>query len=278
MEAKKAGIARKLGINVEIELSNDQIFEAYELSGADYYVSPDVIVLPSDRPEAVRKKINTMMSNLNDLLERVKPSKVIAVIQGHEKKIIDEQLVFYRENGVRCYAKGGVIPLYHHDKNLLEETLVYVRKKTRDDWLHVFGLPRIGLLPYYLRNQGFDSVDTSMLLYMSARRMYLDDLKPIPVREATFNNCDCIGCTELLELKHAAHSSDFFVNLYIHNITTAARESLRLSEAGSDIQDVSVDIYPEDANSKPINDHIPNSDVGELRWMSADEAMSRNGE
>lgn len=46
MEAKKAGIARNLGIEVDIELMNNQIFEAYKLSGADYFVAPDEIILP----------------------------------------------------------------------------------------------------------------------------------------------------------------------------------------------------------------------------------------
>ncbi|MFW9811820.1 MAG: hypothetical protein ACFFF9_05125 [Candidatus Thorarchaeota archaeon] len=278
MEAKRAGIARNLGIHVDIELSNDQIFEAYELSGADYFVSPDVIVLPTDQPDTIHNKINTMMSNLNDLLERVSPTKVIAVIQGHQQSIIDNQLDFYRENDVRCYAMGGVIPLYHHDKKLLEKTLEYVRGETRDDWLHVFGLPRIGLLSYYLRDMGFDSVDTSMLLYMSARRKYMEGLNPITVKDATFEKCGCPGCTELVALKHAAQSSEFFVNLYIHNIITAARESLRLSNGSSKLQEVPLKVYPENARSISNIDENPISGTYELEWMRADETMSENRE
>ena len=57
MEAKKAGISRDLGIQVDIELTNAQIFEAYELSGADYFVSPDEIILPRDSQEVISGKI-----------------------------------------------------------------------------------------------------------------------------------------------------------------------------------------------------------------------------
>ena len=58
IEAKKAGIAKELGIDVDIQLSNEQIFEAYELSGADYFVAPDEIVLPDDNEADIRIKSN----------------------------------------------------------------------------------------------------------------------------------------------------------------------------------------------------------------------------
>ena len=114
--------------DIEIELSNGQVFEAYEMSGADYFVSPDEIILPLDSQEEIRQKVNTIKENLSALLETIPSSKVIAVIQGHQKKIIDELLDFYRENGVQYFAMGGVIPLYHHDRKLLEKSAQVCQK------------------------------------------------------------------------------------------------------------------------------------------------------
>ena len=85
MEAKKAGIARNLGIDINIELSNAQIFEAYELSGADFFVAPDEIVLPQDEMDVVNSKTMNIKDNLLALLEVVPASKIIAVIQGHSE-------------------------------------------------------------------------------------------------------------------------------------------------------------------------------------------------
>ncbi|MFW9793640.1 MAG: hypothetical protein ACFFEE_05030, partial [Candidatus Thorarchaeota archaeon] len=141
IEAKKAGIARDLGVDIDIELTNTEIFEAYELSGADLFVAPDEIVLPKDSPEVVSKKLGVIKSNLLDLLDIVPASRVIAVIQGQEQSVVDGLLDFYRDNGIGYFAVGGVIPLYHYDKELLQKHLEYVREVTKNEWLHIFGLP-----------------------------------------------------------------------------------------------------------------------------------------
>ncbi|TFG30454.1 hypothetical protein EU528_08250, partial [Candidatus Thorarchaeota archaeon] len=197
MEAKKAGIAQNLGIDVDIELTNDQIFEAYSLSGADYFVAPDEIVLPQDDQTTVATKIGKIKDNLLELLEIVPPSKVIAVIQGHTEEAITNLYDFYREHKISCFAIGGVIPLYHHDKELLERVLKFTRNLTKDHWLHIFGLPRMSLLQYYLHKIGVDSVDTSALLYLTARRRYLVGSKGEQVRNVVFEDCGCDGCSNL---------------------------------------------------------------------------------
>jgi hypothetical protein len=264
MEAKKAGISRDLGIDVKIELTNSQIFEAYELSGADFFVAPDEIVLPFDTPEAVNEKLDIIKGNLLDLLEIIPASKIIAVIQGHEKKIVDGLLDFYRENGIEYFAVGGVIPLYHHDKELLQKHLKYVRKSTKKEWLHIFGLPRMSLLSYYLHEVKVDSVDTSTLTYLTARRKYLDGLKPKPVRIAKFEDCDCPGC-RVLTRNISTRSSLFFANLYIHNIVTATRESLK--EAGSKSKKL---VTPK--KSETFQSSKPMKMSGES-WMTAEDAL-----
>jgi hypothetical protein len=222
MEAKKAGIARNLGIDINVELTNNQIFEAYRLSGADYFVAPDEIVLPLDNHLVVREKIATIKENLLELLEVVPASKIIAVIQGHSDDTITDLYDFYREQEISCFAIGGVIPLYHHSKEKLEHVLKFVRTLTDNYWLHIFGLPRMSLLQYYLHTIGVDSVDTSALLYITARRRYLIGSKGVPVRNIEFSKCNCEGCSNLNPIP-SPHSTEFFVNLYIHNILAAVK-------------------------------------------------------
>jgi hypothetical protein len=265
MEAKKAGISQDLGIDIDIELNNAQIFEAYELSGADFFVAPDEIILPLDNQETVEQKIKIIKNNLVELLDIVHESKVIAVIQGHQEEVVDNLLEFYRENGISAFAVGGVIPLYHHDKKLLQKHLTYVRRETRDEWLHIFGLPRMSLLPYYLHQVRVDSVDTSTLTYLTARRRYLNGLKPEPVRYANFEECDCSGCSNLTK-DMSTRSSQFFANLYIHNVVTASKESLR---SGSAMESSS-----RRAMKKPQSDKLKEYfKLPECRWMTAEEAL-----
>jgi hypothetical protein len=233
VEARKAGIARELGIQVDIELSNSQIFEAYELSGADYFVAPDEIVLPNEKNESIRRKIRIIERNLTELLEIIHPSKVIAVIQGHTEAVIDGLFEFYRSNGVSHFAMGGVIPLYHFDKTLLGKVLKYVRRITDGLWLHVFGLPHLGLLQYYLHEIGVNSVDTSALLYITARRRYLIGSNAEPVRNALFEKCGCKGC-QALRPEMSTTSSEFFLNLYIHNLLAAAKLTLSMEKGDSE--------------------------------------------
>ncbi len=221
-EAKKAGIAKELGITVDMSLSNDEIFEAYRLSGADFFVSPDEIILPTDTRLEVRKKIAKIKDNLRDLLEIVKPRHAIAVIQGCDKHTIDTLYDFFLENGIRLFARGGLIPLWKHDNALFERVLAYSRKLTKKYWLHAFGLPRVSLLPQYLHSVGMNSVDSSTLSYVTARRMYLIGVDTRPVRLADFESCDCDGCKILMDMP-PSRSSLFFVGLYIHNVTEASR-------------------------------------------------------
>jgi hypothetical protein len=226
IETKKAGISKELGIDVNIELSNAQIFKAYELSGADFFVTPDEIILPLDGAELVKEKVDIIKSNLIDLLDIVKAWKTIAVIQGHEQEIVDGLLDFYRENKIGYFAVGGVIPPYHCDRELLSKHLSYVRKAAKSEWLHIFGLSRMSLLPYYLQQVKVDSVDTSALTYLTAGRKYLVGPKPVPVRLVDFDNCTCPGCRALSK-EMSTRSVEFFANLYIHNVVIASLESMK---------------------------------------------------
>ena len=281
MEAKKAGIARNLGIEVDIELSNKQIFEAYELSGADYFVAPDEIVLPQDKNEDIVTKIANIKGNLLDLLEVVPASKVIAVIQGHTEERITDLFEFYRGHGISYYAMGGVIPLYFHSKELLDSVLKYVRNLTKNHWLHIFGLPRISLLRYYLHEIGIDSVDTSSLLYLTARSRYLVGSKGIQVREAVFKDCGCEGCNNI-DPKFSTRSSDFFVNLYIHNILTAVKLGDKFASHNTDTKkENSQD--PEAVQQKQESkiSNVVQTENTVLTWMTAEESLAirmRDGE
>ncbi len=239
MEAKKAGLAKELGIDVEIQLSNEQIFEVYQLTGADYFVAPDEIILPSDDDFHVNFKVEKIRKNLLELLEIVPSSKIIAVIQGHSQSTIDNLFDYYRSLGITCFAMGGVIPLYRHSKELLEKVLLYVREITKKFWLHVFGLPHMGLLQYYLHRINIDSVDTSAILYITARRQYLLKSKSEPVRNAKFQECNCEGCKNLSQ-GLSSQSQQFFVNLYVHNLLQAVDISKRTKKPALKKLDISI--------------------------------------
>ena len=274
MEAKKAGIARNLGIEVDIELSNKQIFEAYELSGADYFVAPDEIVLPQDSTEVVTTKKENIKENLLDLLEVIPPSKVIAVIQGHTDDVITDLYDFYREQKISCFAIGGVIPLYHHNKKLLEYVLKFTRKLTKNHWLHIFGLPRMSLLQYYLHEIGVDSVDTSALLYMTARRRYLVGSKGEQVRNAVFKDCGCMGCSNLDPMP-SPRSPDFFVNLYIHNILAAVKLASTPSsyfQKESNIEKIEVKSPAQVSDERIENQRVEEESLTST-WMTAEESL-----
>ncbi len=286
MEAKKAGIARNLGIEVDIELTNKQIFEAYELSGADYFVAPDEIILPQDSQTEIIIKIGKIKDNLLELLEVVPASKVIAVIQGHSEEVISDIYDFHREQGISCFAMGGVIPLYFHSKDLLDSVLKYVRDLTKKHWLHIFGLPRVSLLQYYLHDIGIDSVDTSSLLYITARRRYLIGSKGVQVREAVFKDCGCEGCKNL-DPKKSTRSSDFFVNLYLHNILAAVKlgDNFASHPPGQSRIDTKIENSqdPETAQQKqkPKSSDIVQTNNISIKWMTAEESLAitmRDGE
>ncbi|MGY5860097.1 MAG: hypothetical protein RTU63_12065 [Candidatus Thorarchaeota archaeon] len=278
MEAKKAGIARNLGIDVDIELTNEQIFEAYTLSGADYFVAPDEIVLPLDDKSVIETKIATIKQNLSELLEVVPASKVIAVIQGHSEEVITDLYDFYREQKISCFAIGGVIPLYHHDKEKLEQVLTFVRDLTKDYWLHIFGLPRMFLLQYYLHKIGVDSVDTSALLYLTARRRYLVGSKGEQVRNVKFKECSCEGCSNLDPLP-SPRSPQFFVNLYIHNILAAVKLANTPTSYGQEhsgktkIIDYKIEQKPTRREETEISKEEIQPNPLQSLWMTAGDAL-----
>ena len=78
------------------------------------------------------------------------------------------------------------------------------------------------MLPFYLHEIGMDSVDTSMLLYMTARRRYLIGVQQRPILLAAFEHCDCQGCNNLTRDMYT-RGTNFFVALYIHNIIKASK-------------------------------------------------------
>ncbi|MBD3404548.1 MAG: hypothetical protein GF411_00255 [Candidatus Lokiarchaeota archaeon] len=227
IEAKKAGFAKKLGIEVEFKLSNEEVFHAYEISGADFFVTPDEIIHPLDTKETVKRKVAAIKENTLQLLEIVPSNQVTGIIQGCKTKTIELLFDFFKSCGIKYLARGGAVPLYKYDNQHFENIMFKTREITNEYWLHTFGLPRVSLLPYYIHTMKFDSVDTSLLLYLSARKQYLVGINPRPVRLVDFLSCDCKGCQLLQELKvkRNNYGKEFFIALYIHNIVEASQIS-----------------------------------------------------
>ncbi len=222
LEAKKAGISRKICIEVDIKLKLSDILSAYELTGADYYVSPDEIILSSDKAEVKLRKSRQIKADLLQVLEQISAKQVIGVIQIADLDIANDLYDFYRSNGVKIFASGGMIPYYRFNRDKFEARLRRIRELTKGFWLHAFGLPEIRLLRYYLHEIHFDSVDTSMLLYLAIKRKYLVKSKQIPVRKADFKKCGCRGCKNLTPEMYT-RSSEFFLGLYLHNVLEARK-------------------------------------------------------
>lgn len=177
------------------------------------------------------------------------------------------------------FYMGGVIPLYFHNKDLLDSVLKYVRDLTKNHWLHIFGLPRVSLLQYYLHDIGIDSVDTSSLLYLTARRRYLIGSKGVQVREAVFRDCDCEGCHNL-DPKLSTRSSNFFVNLYIHNILAAVKlgDNFTSHIHGQSKTDTKIEnsqnLETVRRKQEPkISDIVQTNNIS-IKWMTAEEALA----
>ncbi|MGY5875122.1 MAG: hypothetical protein RTU30_05210 [Candidatus Thorarchaeota archaeon] len=275
IEAKKAGIARNLGIEVDFDLSNEEILWAYEVSGADYFVSPDEIILPTDSGEAVISKVQTIKNNLLEVLEQTPSERIIGVIQGNDTDTMTDLFDFYRDHDIRIFAAGGLIPRWRYDKVLFEEVIKSVRELTKGYWLHTFGLPLIGLLPLYLGKYGMDSVDTSMLLYMTARRQYLQNAKTMQVRLANFEACSCSGCARLSE-GLSSWSMEFFVHLYIHNIIEAEKVSCRPIHI-PDPSEEPTPIENQRQTTEPIvevSSTTKSSDSPQNDWKTADQLLN----
>ncbi len=273
IEARKAGIAKRLGIDVDFSLTNEQIFEAYELSGADVFVSPDEIILPTDAPYQVVSKVSTIKENLLQLLDTVPASKVIAVLQGSKRGTIERLYDFFRSNKVRMFAMGGLLPMWHHDPNLLKRVVTYARSITKGYWLHTFGLPRLKLLTYYLHDLGVDSVDSSILLYLTARRRYVAGTDACPVRLVDLSVCDCEGCKNLDSNMHT-RSYDFFVNLYIHNVIEAAKMSRGIPANPDDprIRKESRTIEKQD-KKKRKDSATEKNPMKSISWQTAEDSL-----
>jgi len=220
IEAKKAGISQELGIDVDIQLSIEEVMWIYRLSGADYFVIPDEIILPSDSKEVAITKIETMKTNLHTFLNEFPPEKLVAVLQGLNSEMITNLFDYYRENGITFFAAGGIIPLWKYNREKFEERLFYLRELTKDYWLHIFGLPSLSLIPVYSRKYEANSIDTSLLIYLTAKRKYVVGNSTIQIRLANFSECPCEGCQKLRHIP-GSRSTDFFVNLYIHNVIEA---------------------------------------------------------
>lgn len=266
IEARKAGISKNLGIDVDFSLSNSQIVEAYELSGADVFVAPDEIILATDERTVIHEKISLMKDNLLNILEIAKPEHIIAVIQGQDENTMTHLFDFYRSHGITHFAMGGLIPLWRYDKVLFRRVLHDARKLTRGFWLHTFGLPIISLLPFYLHEIGMDSVDTSTLLYMTARRKYLVGLNPRPVRLADFTLCGCPGCKVLTpDLNPRGH--DFFIHLYIHNI----REAVRSIKAQTEYVEVSENVASEADAHEESQEKLGGDDYSHMQDSKKDD-------
>jgi len=117
-----------------------------------------------------------------------------------------------------------------------------------------------------------DSVDTSALLYLTARRRYLIGSKSEQVRTVKFEECNCEGCLKMNPIP-SPRSTDFFVNLYIHNILEAVKLATTPVKLTSDVTQRKKE-EPKKIQRKPVKpkDSQPVSSISTL-WMTAKESL-----
>jgi len=251
---------------------------AYSVSGADKYISPDEIIMPENRVWAIKRKVNMIKENLISLLGAVPSSKVVGVIQGHEASVINEIVDFYKENQICTYAAGGLIPLWHADPSLLPVVLRYMRKATKGRWIHAFGLPSMKLLSLYLSDIGVNSVDTSALLYLTDRRLYMVGLEAKPVRIADFAKCSFEGCRDLSP-DDDTDSTHFFTCLYIHNVLEVSRFSEELAKKRGHVSHVATGLPQAKPGQVPApRERVRSHPLPRSSWKTAQEAMSPSSE
>ncbi len=215
MEARKMFL--DIGVAPHMDLTPKEIFDAYDLIGADWFVSPDLIILPEDKD--IEPKIKFTMDNLQAALDRFPKEKVVATIQGLDKPTIQMMVDNIKENNVDNAARGGLLPLAFHDLNRFKYVLQvseYIIRAGKISYLHAFGLYGIFTLVNLFVQNSYDTVDTSSIYYKTATRKYLTDKgKYVYITKADF--CDCFGCKIMQESKYFLDGGKFAVGLYYHN-------------------------------------------------------------
>ncbi|MBC7092270.1 MAG: tRNA-guanine transglycosylase [Nitrososphaeria archaeon] len=194
---------KKGGINVDVEY----VLELEEKARPDIGVVLDFPLDPS-KPEETHKRIDYTARNTKYMLEKSK-IPIMPTIHGYSKEEIDYSAKKLRLDKPTMLALGSQAALlYPFRVNKIEkivDTILYVRRKFPNAFLHVFGLgsPRLVPLLFYL---GVDSVDAKTWLWKAVRHMIYHNGQIVCIKNDSYSwtpyfdgrdfECNCPVCSK----------------------------------------------------------------------------------
>jgi len=203
-----------------VHLKAKEVLSAYAIIDPDYLCPLDEIILATDKDVLVKEKIEKIKTNTLAALECFPSSRIIGIIQGIREEEITEIFDFEKEQGIRIFARGGLIPLFYKDSYC--RIIRFTREITKNFLLHAFGLTKLNQICCYGKCLGIDSFDSTIIRWLTTQFFFLTpDLEIKRFNEDLLLSCSCTFCLELQDLQFAlmdAPSANFTKNLYLHNV------------------------------------------------------------
>ncbi len=210
-----------------VQLKPKEVLYAYELIDPDYLCPLDEIILPSDKEAVIKQKKLKIKNNILLALECFSSSKLIGVLQGIKSDDIAELFDFEKDQGIRNFARGGIIPLYYHKEYC--DSIRSTRLITKHYSLHAFGLTNLNQVGCYGKCAGMDSFDTTLIRSLTSQMFFLTKkLQKKRFHVDLLSDCKCPYCIEAREYNYEYMDyppSRLIKNLYLHNILTLANYS-----------------------------------------------------
>lgn len=275
-EAKKA----KLHIDIPTgnnTFTNEEIYRAYEIIGADYIVSPDEIILQSDSESKALQKIAHMTEYFTNTVDLFPKSKIFPVLHGFSENQMIPFLETIRSEGINKLARGGLIPLWNESKAKFKQVVRLSEDLAREygfSYIHSFGLPSLRVIKDYFYDNKYNSLDTSILYFRTAQRKFLINKGYfISVRYAHFDRCGCIGCKMMMNKKTKTNSGAFAIGLYYHNCIMLNKLTKRLKHEPAVFEDPKGRIkrYKNHLNNIDYNNDCVKSEKND--FMPADKLL-----
>lgn len=152
----------------ETKLTVKQVYPLQRELECDIAVQLDFPLTPQASRESNRTKIDRTLKNLEEVLAINDKLSILPVIHGYDKEMLDYALIKVRDilgQDPPAIGIGSLVPLLMTSKGSGEvggkkrviDTLIYLRQKLPEAFLHVFGAG--GTMAYLITFCGADSFD-----------------------------------------------------------------------------------------------------------------------
>jgi len=220
-----------------------EILRIQENVGADIASTLDIPVFPDDKilctthSELIKKSVENALKSIN--YRQNEEMNLFAAIHGNETSMMVNMINFLEKKAkFDGYAIGGLVPKRSNFIQIIN--LIYsVRKKIKDQPLHVFGLGGPSMIPLLIY-LGVDSFDSSSFILAGSHRVYFSpdigsrNMNEFPLRERL--PCVCPVCS-----KHTTNEIKMNRRLIaLHNLWMITLELRRIK---SYIEDNSLEDY-----------------------------------